>query len=76
MLLSIKTKLKLSKSQKIIMSKHAGIARFTYNWGLATWNDFVRDGLKPNKFLLKKFFNNHVKSEFDWIKEKGMRTNW
>ncbi|MDB9351324.1 helix-turn-helix domain-containing protein, partial [Nodularia spumigena CS-588/05] len=34
MLLSIKTKLKLTKAQEIIMSKHAGIARFTYNWGL------------------------------------------
>jgi len=72
MLLAIKTKLKLSKTQKVIMSKHAGIARFTYNWGLATWNSFVKDGLKPNKYLLKKFFNNHVKSEFTWIKEKGI----
>ncbi|MEH2163234.1 MAG: helix-turn-helix domain-containing protein [Nostoc sp.] len=30
MLLSIKTKLKLTKSQELIMIKHAGIARFTY----------------------------------------------
>jgi putative transposase len=70
MLLAIKTKLKLSKTQKVIMSKHAGIARFTYNWGLATWKSFVKDGIKPNKYLLKKFFNNHVKPEFTWIKEK------
>jgi hypothetical protein len=34
MLLSIKTKLKLSQAQSVVMSKHAGIARFTYNWGL------------------------------------------
>jgi putative transposase len=72
MLLSIKTKLKLSKSQATVMSKHAGIARFTYNWGLATWIDLYKDGLKPNKYLLKKFFNNHVKSEFAWIKETGI----
>ncbi|WP_066424321.1 RNA-guided endonuclease TnpB family protein [Anabaena sp. 4-3] len=72
MLLAIKTKLKLSKSQKVIMSKHAGIARFTYNWGIATWNSFVKDGLKPNKYLLKKFFNNYVKPEFTWIKQKGI----
>ncbi|NMF63923.1 RNA-guided endonuclease InsQ/TnpB family protein [Brasilonema octagenarum] len=72
MLLSIKTKLKLSKTQEIIMSKHAGIARFTYNWGLATWNSLFKDGLKPNKYILKKFFNNHVKPEFEWIKEKGI----
>jgi putative transposase len=72
MLLSIKTKLKLSKTQEIIMSKHAGIARFTYNWGLATWNELYKDGLKPNKYILKKFFNNHVKPEFSWIKETGI----
>jgi putative transposase len=72
MLLSIKTKLKLSKTQEKIMSKHAGIARFTYNWGLATWNSLFKDGLKPNKYILKKFFNNHVKPEFEWIKEKGI----
>ncbi|MEH1786669.1 MAG: helix-turn-helix domain-containing protein [Nostoc sp.] len=27
------------------MSKHAGIARFTYNWGLATWNNLYSSGL-------------------------------
>ncbi len=54
------------------MSKHAGIARFTYNWGLAAWNSLYQDGLKPNKYLLKKFFNNHVKPEFTWIKETGI----
>ncbi|MFM7364656.1 MAG: helix-turn-helix domain-containing protein [Cuspidothrix sp.] len=47
MLLSIKTKLKLNKTQEILMVKHAGIARFTYNWGLATWRDLHKDGLKP-----------------------------
>ena len=72
MLLSIKTKLKLNKSQATMMSKHAGIARFTYNWGLATWNSLYKDGLKPNKYLLKKFFNNDVKPEFTWIKETGI----
>ena len=54
------------------MAKHAGIARFTYNWGLSTWQDLYKDGLKPNKYLLKKFFNNHVKPELAWIKEKGI----
>jgi len=72
MLLSIKTKLKLNKSQATMMSKHAGIARFTYNWGLATWSSLYKDGLKPNKYLLKKFFNNDVKPEFTWIKETGI----
>lgn len=72
MLLSIKTKLKLTSAEKQLMSKHAGIARFTYNWGLATWQNLYQDGLKPNKYILKKFFNNHVKPELSWIKEKGI----
>lgn len=72
MLLSLKTKLKLNKTQKLLMAKHAGIARFTFNWGLATWKDLFESGLKPNKYILKKFFNNHVKPEFTWIKEKGI----
>ena len=54
------------------MSKHAGIARFTYNWGLAAWNDMNKSGLKPSKFILKKFFNNYVLPEYTWIKEKGI----
>ncbi|WP_247650158.1 helix-turn-helix domain-containing protein [Cylindrospermopsis raciborskii] len=29
------------------MAKHAGIARFTYNWGLTTWQDLYKDGLSP-----------------------------
>jgi putative transposase len=72
MLLSIKTKLKLNLAQKFLMAKHAGIARFTYNWGLATWKNLYESGLKPNKYILKKFFNNHVKPELTWIKEKGI----
>ncbi|MBP5973043.1 IS200/IS605 family element transposase accessory protein TnpB [Brasilonema sp. CT11] len=72
MLLSIKTKLNLTSEQKTVMSKHAGIARFTYNWGLATWQNLYKDGYKPNKFLLKKFFNNEVKTQLEWIKEKGI----
>ncbi|PSF36666.1 transposase [Aphanothece hegewaldii CCALA 016] len=72
MLLSIKTKLKLNKRQKVLMAKHAGLARYTFNWGLAAWDDLYKAGLKPNKYLLKKFFNNHVKPECVWIKEKGV----
>ncbi|MEH2360244.1 hypothetical protein [Nostoc sp.] len=48
------------------------MARFTYNWGLATWKELYDDGLKPNKYILKKFFNNHVKTDLTWIKEKGI----
>lgn len=72
MLLAIKTKLNLNADQQVLMAKHAGIARFAFNWGLATWIDLFNDGLKANKYLLKKFFNNHVKPELTWIKESGI----
>lgn len=61
LLTSIKTKLKLNTHQKILMSKHAGISRFTYNWGLATWHSLYKEGLTPNHLVLRKFFNNNVK---------------
>ena len=54
------------------MSKHAGISRFTYNWGLATWQALYKEGLAPNIRVLKKFFNNNVKPVLTWIKEKGI----
>lgn len=74
MLLSIKTRLKLNSSQRVLMSKHAGIARFTYNWGLATWQALYKDGYKPNYRLLRTFFNNHVKTNpgLAWLKENGI----
>lgn len=55
-----------------MMSKHAGISRFTYNWGLATWKALYQSGYQPNHLMLKKFFNNEVKPVLTWIKEKGI----
>jgi len=71
-LLSVKTKLDLNSQQRVLMAKHAGISRFTYNWGLATWTELYKSGFKPNHLMLKKFFNNEVKPALAWIKEKGI----
>lgn len=72
MLLGVKTKLNLTDSQKVLMSKHAGIKRFTYNWGLATWQDLYKAACKFNYRTLRTFFNKHLKTEYPWIKEKGI----
>ena len=72
MLTSLKTKLKLTDAQAVLMAKHAGIARFTFNWGLGIWIALYSEGLKPNALVLKKFSNNHVKPVYPWIKEKGI----
>lgn len=72
MLLGIKTKLNLTSEQKVLMTKHAGIKRFTFNWGLATWQELYKAGCKFNHRTLRTFFNKHVKKEYSWIKEKGV----
>ncbi|MEM9927725.1 MAG: transposase [Cyanobacteria bacterium P01_D01_bin.50] len=72
LLTSIKTKLKLNSHQKMLMSKHAGIKRFTFNWGLATWQELYKAGCKFNYRTLRAFFNKHLKAEYSWIKEKGI----
>jgi putative transposase len=72
MLLGVKTKLNLSSGQKVLMSKHAGIKRFTFNWGLATWQELYKAGCKFTYRTLRAFFNKHLKSEYSWIKEKGI----
>lgn len=66
---ALKTKLKLTPEQAVLMAKHAGIARFTFNWRLATWIALYAEGVKPNALVLKKFFNNHVKPVYPWLKE-------
>lgn len=71
-LLRIKTKLNLTGAQKVLMAKHAGIARFTFNWGLAVWQDFYKSGCKLSYRTLRTFFNKYVKKEYKWIKEKGI----
>lgn len=72
MLLGIKTKLNLTPEQEVLMAKHAGIKRFTYNWGLAAWKELYNRGCKFNYRTLRTFFNKHVKTEYKWIKEKGV----
>ncbi|MHC5609659.1 MAG: helix-turn-helix domain-containing protein [Nostoc sp.] len=52
------------------MSKHAGIVRFTYNWGLATWQALHKDGYRPNHRFLRTFFNNYVKTNPNLIMAK------
>ena len=72
MLLGVKTKLNLTDAQKVLMAKHAGIRRFTFNWGLGAWQDLHRAGCKFNYRTLRTFFNKHLKAEYAWIKEKGI----
>jgi putative transposase len=58
--------LKPSIKQKILLAKHAGVARFSYNWGLARVRDKIS---KPNTILLHKELCALKKSQFPWMYE-------
>ncbi len=66
---AFKTKLKLNNQQKSVMAQHAGYSRWVYNWGLKLWEEAYKDGLKPNVGMLKKFFTNYVKPQYQWMSE-------
>ena len=52
-----KIKLNPTPEQETYFRKAAGVARFTYNWGLNEWRRQYSEGLKPNAASLKKQFN-------------------
>ncbi|MHC1684420.1 MAG: RNA-guided endonuclease InsQ/TnpB family protein [Clostridiaceae bacterium] len=71
MIKSIKIRLFPTIEQEILMYKSCGVARFTYNWGLAKWEEEYNQGLKPSKISLKKEFNNTIKRDekYNWLYE-------
>lgn len=71
MIKSVKIRLIPTKEQEELMFKSTGIARFTYNWGLAKWNEVYNKGEKASKVNIRTEFNNTIKKqeEFKWLKE-------
>ncbi len=55
------------------MAKHAGFARWIFNWGLRLWSEADKEGVKPSANTLKKLFTNHVKPQYAWISELSSR---
>ena len=51
-----------TNEQIIAFKKACGVARFTYNWGLAEWDRQFKIGEKPNGRKLCKQFNS-IKKE-------------
>ena len=66
---AFRTKIKLNNHQATLMAKHAGFARWIYNWGLRVWSEGYKEGLQPGANTLKKLFTNHVKPQFPWMNE-------
>ena len=66
-------KLKPNKAQAVLLSKTVGTARFTYNWGLARWNELYERGERCSWMELSRLW---TQERPDWSKEtyRGSQT--
>ena len=62
-----KIELKTSNTKVTYFKKACGIARFSWNWGLAEWNRQYEAKQSPSGMGLKKEFNAIKATEFPWI---------
>lgn len=77
MLLGFKTELKVNNSQKILLAKHAGIARHAWNWGLNLTKNILNNNREntdakikfPTSIDLHKWLVALVKPEYPWYYE-------
>ncbi|RKQ84576.1 helix-turn-helix domain-containing protein, partial [Brockia lithotrophica] len=47
-----------NKEQRILLAKHAGAARFAYNWGLARWKEiYENEGRTTSAYELHRELN-------------------
>ena len=67
---AFKTELDLNNTQKTACIRHAGVARYAYNWGLARKKDSFTNGEKtPSAFDLHRELNSLKKTELPWMYE-------
>jgi putative transposase len=65
-----KTELDLTNEQRTACLKHAGVARFTYNWGLARSQEVYRTtGKRPTAIDLHKDLNRLKQTDYPWMYE-------
>jgi putative transposase len=65
-----KTELDLNNKQRTLCAKHAGTARFAYNWGLSRKIETFESGQKvPSAIDLHKELNLLKKTDFKWMYE-------
>lgn len=71
MIKAIKVRLYPTKYQEELMFKSAGVARFSYNWGLAFLNNYYEENNKTLSIgeLRKEFTRLRNDSEYSWLKE-------
>ena len=72
---SHKIALEPSADQEQKFRRAAGVARFTWNWALAEWNQQYKVGQKPTALGLKKQFNAIKAERFPWVYESPRDAN-
>lgn len=70
-LISIAHKIELipNNKAKTHFKKAFGCSRLTYNWGLAKWQEYYKQGIKVSHFDLMKEFNAIKKEQFPFVYE-------
>ena len=67
---AFKTELDLNNAQKTACARHAGAARYAYNWGLARKKEVFANGQKtPSAIDLHRELNALKKTELTWMYE-------
>jgi len=64
---AFKTELDPNNKQKTLLAKHAGCARYVYNWALGLLKDDYESGrkeLKPNAYALSNILTQKKKNGF------------
>ncbi|MEM7595829.1 MAG: RNA-guided endonuclease TnpB family protein [Cyanobacteria bacterium P01_A01_bin.83] len=77
MLLGFKTELKVSNPQRILLAKHAGVARHAWNWGLGLTKQILNNNREnpdhkikfPSAIDLHKWLVALIKPEYPWYYE-------
>ncbi len=72
---SYKTELDPNNAQAALLSKACGVARFTYNWGLARRIDeYAKTGKSSSGYDQCKQLNAIMDDEFPWMQGTPART--
>lgn len=64
---AFKTELAPNNKQRSLFRQYAGTRRFVFNWGLATWQYWYKDGKRPSGYGLCKHFNSIKRDQCPWI---------
>ncbi|ELT3900810.1 transposase [Campylobacter jejuni] len=69
MTISHKIELIPNNKAKTHFKKAFGCSRLAYNWGLAKWQEYYKQGIKKSHLELKKEFNAIKKEQFSFVYE-------